>query len=248
MEIKLQPLPIPRRVYADQKAVVHSDEVEVHPGFNISHVSPDELAELCDAFREGVFKTAGKHDPRKKSVIGPFPAALTPDELTPRVLEVQALERRREMFRMGAATLEWDAIRAELIADIAEVSRCRVEAVKRAEAAEAERDKLREMGGKVNAIRDSVIGGQILNWSEHIYPLVAALNAAGFVGKDYKMARENLGTLLENMQAAMDVLDRLEWLPLDDGDQCPVCGNKRDKGHTPTCALALALANNPKKA
>lgn len=66
----------------------------------------------------------------------------------------------------------------------------------------SERDALRTMGEKVNAIRNSIIGMQGFNFSEHLYPLVAALNAAGFAGAEYPEARANLGTLIEQRDAA----------------------------------------------
>jgi len=50
---------------------------------------------------------------------------------------------------------------------------------------------------KVNAIRNSIVGCQQFNFSEHAYPLVAALNAAGFVGEPYPAALASVGTLLE---------------------------------------------------
>ena len=55
---------------------------------------------------------------------------------------------------------------------------------------------------KIDAIRNSIIGLQALNWSEHVYPLVAALEEAGFEGMDYPEARENYGTMLERTNAA----------------------------------------------
>lgn len=62
--------------------------------------------------------------------------------------------------------------------------------------------KLEEQLAKINDIRNSIIGTQKLDWSEHVYPLVAALNAAGVVGMPYPEARENHGTLLERAAAA----------------------------------------------
>lgn len=83
------------------------------------------------------------------------------------------------------------------------------QAVADRKAAEAERDtlaseveRLKVFGEKVNTIRNSIIGTQTINWSEHIYPLVAALNAAGFEGMDYPEAREYFGTMLERTNAA----------------------------------------------
>lgn len=50
---------------------------------------------------------------------------------------------------------------------------------------------------KVNEIRNSIIGLQAFNWSEHMYPLVAALQAAGIEGMGYDAARPYFGTMLE---------------------------------------------------
>lgn len=63
-------------------------------------------------------------------------------------------------------------------------------------------ERLRAFGEKVNVIRNSIIGLQKINWSEHIYPLVAALEAAGFPGEDYDTARARIGTLLERTRVA----------------------------------------------
>lgn len=62
---------------------------------------------------------------------------------------------------------------------------------------------------KVNAIRESIIGTQTVNWSEHVYPLVAALDAAGFTGTPYPEARENFGTLIERAAKAEAEVARL---------------------------------------
>lgn len=55
---------------------------------------------------------------------------------------------------------------------------------------------------KINIIRNSIVGLQTLNWSEHIYPLVAALNEAGMVGMEYDDARPYFGTMLERTNLA----------------------------------------------
>ena len=47
-------------------------------------------------------------------------------------------------------------------------------------ALETERDALKATLRKINGIRNSIIGQQGFNFSEHAYPLVAALNEAGF--------------------------------------------------------------------
>ncbi len=55
---------------------------------------------------------------------------------------------------------------------------------------------------KINDIRNNIVGLQKINWSEHIYPLVAALNAAGLQGLHYPDAREYYGTMLERTKKA----------------------------------------------
>ncbi len=48
----------------------------------------------------------------------------------------------------------------------------------------------------ISGIRDSLVGFQQFNWSEHACPLVAALDAAGFVGVGHKIAAPNCNTLV----------------------------------------------------
>lgn len=50
---------------------------------------------------------------------------------------------------------------------------------------------------KINEIRNSIVGAQTFNFSEHAYPLVEALKEAGFEGLPYPEARANVGTLIE---------------------------------------------------
>lgn len=64
----------------------------------------------------------------------------------------------------------------------------------------------------INGIRNSIIGTQSVNWSEHIYPLVAALDGAGFSGESYPEARANVGTLIERATAAIARVAELEAL------------------------------------
>lgn len=66
----------------------------------------------------------------------------------------------------------------------------------------AEIGALTEALTKISAIRDSMVGMQGFNFSEHGYPLVAALDGAGFKGAGYQIARENLGTLIDQRDAA----------------------------------------------
>jgi hypothetical protein len=60
-------------------------------------------------------------------------------------------------------------------------------------------DQARAALRKISDIRDSIIGTQSVNWSEHVYPLVAALDEAGYPGAEYKEARKNIGTTLERV-------------------------------------------------
>jgi hypothetical protein len=65
------------------------------------------------------------------------------------------------------------------------------------------RDAVRTMHDaltKISAIRDSIVGQQGFNFSEHAYPLVAALKAAGYEGAGYEISRKNLGTLIEQIK------------------------------------------------
>lgn len=64
------------------------------------------------------------------------------------------------------------------------------------EALRKERDDYRAALEKIDAIRDSIIGFQTVGWSDHIYPLVAALKDAGFSGKGYDAMRTEIRTML----------------------------------------------------
>lgn len=65
-------------------------------------------------------------------------------------------------------------------------------ALERCEALAAERDALCDALTKINVVCDSIIGAQGFNWSEHAYQLVAALNATGFRGADYKQVLDRM--------------------------------------------------------
>lgn len=60
---------------------------------------------------------------------------------------------------------------------------------------------------KINAIRNSIIACQTVNWSEHVYPLVEALNGAGFAGKPWPADREHLGSVVQQRDAALTERD-----------------------------------------
>lgn len=91
-----------------------------------------------------------------------------------------------------------EELSAKLAACDAAFTRAEAEGTK----AERDRDRFRLALEKVDAIRNSIVGLQSVNWSEHIYPLVAALNEAGFEGQPYEVARANVGTLIERAEAA----------------------------------------------
>lgn len=87
------------------------------------------------------------------------------------------------------------------------------------EEVEAERDKLkaerdmfaehRRALAKINEIRNSIVGSQTINWSEHIYPLVAILESIGIHGAGYPVARKNFGTIIERLKQAEKERDNL---------------------------------------
>jgi DNA-directed RNA polymerase subunit RPC12/RpoP len=93
------------------------------------------------------------------------------------------------------------------------------EEVDRTDALTAERDRLLACLKTISAIRDSIIGAQTVNWSEHVYPLVAALDAAWFAGAPFSVARENVGTLVEQRNAAIARAETAERVCLEMADQ-----------------------------
>lgn len=78
----------------------------------------------------------------------------------------------------------------------------RDDAIARAEKAEARVQTLTTLAEKVDAIRNDIVGRQGFHFSEHGYPLVAALQEAGYPGVGYEIAVQNLGTLIEQTKAA----------------------------------------------
>src|SRR5882672_7069601 len=52
---------------------------------------------------------------------------------------------------------------------------------------------------KIDAIRNSIVGYQNINWSVHIYPLVAALEEVGFHGLGYEEASKLAKTQVERI-------------------------------------------------
>jgi hypothetical protein len=76
----------------------------------------------------------------------------------------------------------------------------------------AAREKAETCLAKIDAIRNSIIGRQGVNWSDHIYPLVAALGEAGYPGEGYDVAHkkeQGLFDRLEHAEARVVALEKL---------------------------------------
>lgn len=71
---------------------------------------------------------------------------------------------------------------------------------------------------KINEIRNSIVGFQTFNWSEHAYPLVAALDEVGVKGLSYPEARTKFGSLLERTLNAEARVKELEALSPSSGE------------------------------
>lgn len=72
-----------------------------------------------------------------------------------------------------------------------------------------ERDVAQTALTKIDAIRNSIIALQNINWSEHIYPLVAALEEAGIRGAGYPGNREYFGSIIDQCKALRKERDEL---------------------------------------
>lgn len=94
----------------------------------------------------------------------------------------------------------------------------------------AEVSRLRDAIGKVNGIRNSIIGLQTINWSEHVYPLVAALKEAGMEGMDYPEAQKMYGSMLERTCKAEVENTRLREALEPFAEQADIIDAKRQDG------------------
>ena len=66
---------------------------------------------------------------------------------------------------------------------------------------------------KINEIRNSIVGTQTMNWSAHLYPLVAALKEAGLEGESFVEARGKARTLIQQRDEALRERDELaRWI------------------------------------
>lgn len=95
--------------------------------------------------------------------------------------ELDALSAKVELLKQG-----WDAEIAARVDDDKRLteSRSRLAALEAA---------LKE----IDDIRNSIVGTQTVNWSAHIYPLVAALERAGIHGQGFEQARTEAKTLID---------------------------------------------------
>jgi len=75
-------------------------------------------------------------------------------------------------------------------------------------------ERLRVALTKINDIRNNVIGAQSIGWSSTIYPLVAALEEAGFEGDGYEQAKDRIVTWqteIGRLRAALTEIERITW-------------------------------------
>ena len=69
--------------------------------------------------------------------------------------------------------------------------------------------KLRTVLEKIHEIRNSIVGLQTVNWSEHIYPLVAALGEIGLHAEGYEISRPRFRTMLDRTCEAEKKAEKL---------------------------------------
>ena len=80
------------------------------------------------------------------------------------------------------------------------------------ECIEERAEKVERSLAKINDIRDSIVGSGTVNWSEHVYPLVAVLDEAGFEGKSHEEVSKDFGTVLERLTKLEARYERLKIL------------------------------------
>jgi hypothetical protein len=81
-----------------------------------------------------------------------------------------------------------------------------------AESLKADTLKYRNALNKIDDIRNSIVGYQSINWSAHIYPLVAALEEAGIKGMGYEKANEMAKTQLQRIADLQKEVEQLKKL------------------------------------
>jgi len=121
-----------------------------------------------------------------------MPETLKPDELVERYERAaQNVERHAKKRECWPGDNDYD--------DAANALR---DASSRILALQSDLERVTTALEKINAIRNSIIGFQTVNWSAHIYPMVAALQDAGFEGEGYEVAREKAQSFVERVNAA----------------------------------------------
>jgi hypothetical protein len=160
----------------DEQAILLAGELE-----RVVNAATNEI----EAERDALAKTLAKVEAERDLAIQTQDGAL----------DAQADVERR-MFAMREERDEARHERDEHAATLARVSLAQL----RSGVAEAERDKLAAAIAKINKIRNDIVGSQAVNWSEHVYPLVAALNEAGVEGMPYPEAREVVATRIARLR------------------------------------------------
>jgi hypothetical protein len=111
---------------------------------------------------------------------------------------------------------------------------------------EAERAKLGTALSKINEIRNSIVGYQLVNFSAHIYPLVAALNEAGFQGEGYEEARAKAKTQVERIASLESQLATAREGAAKEAlrEAALVCERRANSAHSWTSREVLRLASD----
>lgn len=148
-----------------------------------------------------------EHDQREGMTDNGYHDDEIPNDETIRVVsinsqreEIRQLEIKFKAAQEAAAKVTTLLVSGEDLRDQFKLQICELQ---------AENERMRTGLTKINDIRNSIIGFQTVNWSEHIYPLVAALNEAGFEGLGYPKSRENFGTMIERTTFAEELIHGL---------------------------------------
>lgn len=72
--------------------------------------------------------------------------------------------------------------------------------------------KLQTLLEKIHEIRNSIVGLATFNWSEHMYPLVAALGEIGLDAEGYDISRPRFSTMLKRTVKAEKQVEELKGL------------------------------------
>ena len=205
------------------------------------------------------------HSAVTTTIVSPTVVGSAPVATDPRDAEILRLRAR-----LDALTTEHAAHDREQAEAIAAQGAARLAAEANRDRLAGEVERLRRALSQINAIRNSIVGFQAINWSEHIYPLVAALDEAGIEGLPYPKARENSGTLLAAVSAAERDRDTARkqvrvlrealrcavespwpshtahWDPTGgSGAGCPACGDERFIRARLNAALAATAPPEP---